>query len=228
VQPTLAVSVVALLFIGARWFGEAVLRREFIASFAVVLGVAGLVVTSPGHSEQKAAPLTLTLGLTALGLVALAPYALRGHRRFGTLAAFSAGLAYAWIGFSTKFLADEASSGDLVLALVWGAGTVLAAVVALLSEMTALQRRSAIRVFPVVLVIQIVVAVLLAPLLASEGWSPDPLTTVVLVVSLAVVALGTRALTCARAVERAISDDDGAADDDEGDLGEGAAREPAA
>jgi drug/metabolite transporter (DMT)-like permease len=229
VQPALAVSVVALLFIGSRFFGETVRRREFAAALAIVVGVAGLVVASPGHSEDKAAPLMLALGLTALGLVALAPYALRSHRRFGALVVFSAGLAYAWTGFSTKFLADEASSGDYLLALTWLGATVGAAGVGLLSEMTALQRRSAIRVFPIVLVVQIVVAVLLAPLLAGERWSPEPLVVAVLAVSLAVVALGTRALTGARAVGRAISTDrdDGAAGDEAGDLGERGHGEPA-
>src|SRR3954453_1112499 len=74
--------------------------------------------------------------------------------------------------------------------------------------MTALQGRSAIRVFPVVLVVQIVVAVLLAPLLAGESWSPDPLVVVVLVVSLVVVAFATRALAGAGAVGRAVAPDE--------------------
>ena len=49
--------------------------------------------------------------MTVLGAIALAPYALRSHRRFDSFVVGSAGLAYAWTGFSTKFLADGASSG---------------------------------------------------------------------------------------------------------------------
>jgi len=208
VQPALAVSVVVLLFIGARLFGEQVMRREMLAACAIVLGVGGLVLASPGQSDSHAAPLTLAIGMTALAAVALAPFALRGHRRFGSLVVFGAGLAYAWTGFSTKFLADGVSTGAYVVAGVWLAATALAAGVGLLSEMTALQSRSAIRVFPVVLVVQIVVAVLLAPLLAGESWSPNPLVVVVLAVSLVVVAVATRALAGARAVGRAVAPDE--------------------
>src|SRR4051812_44312956 len=208
VQPALAVSVVVLLVIGVRFFGEAVGRREVLAALAIVVGVGGLVVASPGQSDAHAAALPLAIGMTALAALALAPYALRGHRRFDSLVVVGAGLAYAWTGFSTKFLADGMSSGAWWIALVWLAATAVAAGVGLLSEMTALQSRSAIRVFPVVLVVQIVVAVVLAPLLAGERWSPDPLVIAVLGVSLVVVVAGTRALAGARAVGRAIAPDE--------------------
>lgn len=208
VQPALAVSVVVLLVIGVRVFGENVGRREAAAALLIVLGVGGLVAVSPGQSEAHAAPLPLAIGMTALAAVALAPYALRGHRRFDSLVVVGAGLAYAWTGFSTKFLADGMSSGSWGIALVWLAATAMAAGVGLLSEMTALQSRSAIRVFPVVLVVQIVVAVVLAPLLAGESWSPDPLLVALLGVSLVVVAAATRTLAGARAVGRAIAPDE--------------------
>ena len=50
------------------------------------------------------------------------------------------------------------------------------------------------------LVIQIVLAVLLAPLLAGERWSTNPLLLVVLGISLAVLAAGTAVLASAGAV----------------------------
>jgi drug/metabolite transporter (DMT)-like permease len=224
VQPALAVSVVALLFIAVHWFGESLQRREIIATLAIVVGVAGLVMGAPAHSDHPAAPLTLTIGLTVLGLVALAPYALRGHRHFGVLVMFSAGLAYAWTGLATKFLADEVAAGSYGLAALWLAATGLAAGVGLLSEMTALQSKPAIRVFPVVMVVQILVAVLLAPLLAGESWSPDWLVIAGLAVSLGIVAAGTWGLAGAPAVERVIcgvDDDEGPAHEQAGDLGEG-------
>ena len=208
VQPALAVSVIVLLFIGVRFFGEAARRREVVAAGAIVVGVGGLALASPGQSDGHAAPLPLAVGMTLLAAVALAPYALRGHRRFDSLVVVGAGLAYAWTGFSTKFVADEVSSRAWVLALLWLGATALAAGVGLLSEMTALQSRSAIRVFPVVLVVQIVVAVVLAPLLAGESWRPEPLVVVCLVVSLVIVAVATRTLAGARAVGRAIAPDD--------------------
>lgn len=212
VQPALAVSVPSLLFIGMRFFGESAGAREVAAALAIVVGVGGIVAASPGHSSGHAEPLLLGVTLGVLAVVALCPYALRGHRRFGVLVTFSAGLAYAWTGFSTKFLADGISKRAWLAALFWLCATAAAAGVGLLSEMTALQRRPAIRVFPVVLVVQIVIAVLLAPLLAGEGSYPDPLLIVVLAVSLVVVVVGTRELAGARAVERAIQTSEGEGD----------------
>lgn len=205
VQPALAVSVVSLLIISMRFFGERVGTREVTGAFAIVVGVAGLVLASPPESSAHADPLVLAVCMTALGAVALVPYALRGHRSFGLLVVVSAGLAYAWTGFSTKFLADGASKGAWLIALVWLGATAVAGAAGLLSEMTALQSRSAIRVFPIVLVVQIVVAVLLAPLLAGEGLNHNPLMLIALVASLAVVSFGTRSLASSQAVESAIA-----------------------
>jgi len=212
VQPALAVSVVALLFIGVGFFGEDVRRRELAAALAIVVGVGGLVLASPGQSDTHAQPVPMALGMGALGAVALAPYALRDHGRFGAMVAVSAGLAYAWTGLSTKFLADGMSSGAWLAAVAWLGATLAAAGVGLLSEMTALQSRQPIRVFPVVLVVQIAVAVLLAPLLAGEGWSSDPLVVVGLVISLTVLVAGTRALAGASAVGRAIATEESEGD----------------
>lgn len=75
------------------------------------------------------------------------------------------------------------------------------------AEMTALQARSAIRVFPGILVIQIVVAVVLGPLLGGERWSSEPLVLVALVASLAVVVAGTALLASARMVGTAVDTD---------------------
>lgn len=205
VQPALAVSVIALLFIGCRWFDQTARAREVLAALAIVIGVGGLVATSPGYSDEHGEPLALALGMAVLAIVALSPFALRGRRQLGGLLAVSAGLAYAWAGFATKFAADGVSSGGWGVSLAWLAATAAAAVVGLVSEMTALQSRSAIQVFPAMLVVQIVAAVLLAPLLASEGWSFDPLVVAGLVLSLALLAVGAGALGGARAVEAALA-----------------------
>lgn len=205
VQPALAVSVLALLGIGVRFFGESAQRREVTAALAIVLGVAGIAAASPGQTSSHASPLILTAGLGVLALVALIPYAFRGHHRFGGLVTVSAGLAYAWTGFSTTFMTDGMSSGAWLVAGLWLCATVAAAGIGLVSEMTALQSRSAIHVFPVVLVVQILVAVLLSPLLAGESRFPHPLLIAVLAASVAVLLAGTHALAGSRAVGGAIA-----------------------
>ncbi|MGI8659459.1 MAG: hypothetical protein ACR2LH_00235 [Thermoleophilaceae bacterium] len=63
------------------------------------------------------------------------------------------------------------------------------------------------------LVVQIVVAVLLAPTLAGETWAPNPLMLATLAISLAVVALGTRSLASSPAVESTMATDEPGADE---------------
>jgi drug/metabolite transporter (DMT)-like permease len=206
VQPALATSVVVLLIIGMRMHDESIGAAEVLGALAIVIGVIGLAGVSPHHSDSHAAPVTLAIGMSVLGLVALIPYAVcAGGRRLGALVAVGAGISYAWTGFSTKFVADGFSSGAWVVGAIWLAATVGAALVGLLSEMTALQTRAAIRVFPIVLVVQIVVAVLLAPLLAGERWNPGPVNLTLLTLSLIAIGVGTRMLAGTRAVSRVVA-----------------------
>ena len=88
----------------------------------------------------------------------------------------------------------------MVAALGWGAATAAAALVGLLGEMSALQRRTVSRVAPPIFVISTVVPVLFAPFLTGERWGHTPLGGVVIVVSLAAVALGGAMLGQSKAV----------------------------
>jgi drug/metabolite transporter (DMT)-like permease len=218
VQPTLAVSIVVLLLIGLAMHDESIGRSDLIGTISILVGVAGIAAISPSHSDSHAEPVTLAIGMSALGLFALAPYLAHqwGMRHASTVAA-GAGIAYAWTGFSTAFLADGFSSSKYVVAGIWLAATAGAALVGLVSEMTALQAKPAIRVFPIVLVVQIVMAVLLAPLLAGERWDPSPLNLGLLVASLLATAAGTRILSEARAVTKVVATcEEEMPDDDEG------------
>lgn len=207
VQPALAISVVVLLVIGMRQHEEGIGPPEVLGATAIMVGVIGLASVAPQQGEGDAPPVTLAIGMTVLGVVALLPYVISAaHRHLGGfVVAIGAGMAYAWTGFSTKFLADGFSSKAWIVAGIWLAATAAAAVIGLLSEMTALQERSAIRVFPVVLVVQIVVAVVLAPLLAGEQWEPNPINASVLTGSLIAIAMGTRLLATCRAVGRVVA-----------------------
>jgi drug/metabolite transporter (DMT)-like permease len=200
VQPALAAGLFVLLIAGTRLSDERVGRREVLAVVAISVGVAGLGLASPKNADGgHAAAAIMGPALAGFAAVALVPYVLR-RRSLPALVVLSAGLAYACSGFMTKFVADAFSRSELLAGAAWLGGTAVAAGVGLTSEMTALQRRSAIRVFPGVLVIQIVVAVLLAPVLAGEKWSANPALLAVLGVSLAVVAVGTAVLASAGAV----------------------------
>jgi hypothetical protein len=72
--------------------------------------------------------------------------------------------------------------------------------VGVVSESTALQRFAATRVAPTVLVMQIVIPVVLAPLVGGESWADTPLGGAVLVGALAMVACGAGLLASSPAV----------------------------
>jgi hypothetical protein len=73
---------------------------------------------------------------------------------------------------------------------VWALSTLIASIVGLLSEMSALQSRPAIQVAPVVFVTQTLVPVVLAPLLLGERFSDTPFGGVPLTLSLALLIGG--------------------------------------
>ena len=66
--------------------------------------------------------------------------------------------------------------------------------------MSALQRRPATHVAPVMFAVQVLVPVILAPLIFEEKWSTTPLDGAVLVAFMAVAVAGTVLLAGSRAV----------------------------
>jgi len=188
VQPTLAVGLVFLLVIGVRVLGEKVGRREVLAVGAIVAGVVGLALSGPGQSSDVADPVVLAPVMAVVGLLALVPYALPRSGGQLALVVVSGGLGYAFCGLSTSFMGAAATDGSWWALLLWLGMAGAGAAVALISEMTAFQRAPVTHVFPVILVVQIAVAVGLAPLLLGESWAGTPVAG--LVASLAVVAAG--------------------------------------
>jgi hypothetical protein len=215
VQPCLASGLILLLWLGAKRLGEAPGRREWTAVAAIVLGVAGVALAAPERTTEHASAGAIAL---ALGLVAIpiaAPYALRRRIRHsphqsgvkvrsagavGMLAVISAGCGYAWTAIASKLLTDELAAGALLIAVAWLATAAASEGLALLSEMSALQRRPATHVAPVMFAVQILVPVLLAPLIFGESWGDTPLGGVVLVASMAVAVSGTALLAGSSAV----------------------------
>lgn len=212
VQPCLASGLILLLWLGATRLGEAPGRREWIAVAAIVAGVAGVAWAAPERTTDHAgtAAIALALGLVAIPIAA--PYLLRSRAgAAGMLAVISAGCGYAWTAIASKLLTDELAAGALLVAIAWLATAAASEGVALLSEMSALQRRPATQVAPVMFAVQVLVPVLLAPLIFGESWSTTPLDGVALAGFLAVAVAGTVLLAGSRTVgaviEAAHSDD---------------------
>ena len=201
VQPCLVSGLIVLLWLGATKLGEAPGRREFVAVAAIIVGVAGVAWAAPDRTTDHAgtAAIVIALGLVAIPIAA--PYVLRRRAAsLSLLAVLGAGFGYAWTAIASKLLTDELAAGTLLVAVGWLATALASEGLALLSEMSALQRRPATHVAPVMFAVQVLVPVILAPLIFEEKWSTTPLGGVVLVAFMAVALAGTTLLAGSRVV----------------------------
>jgi drug/metabolite transporter (DMT)-like permease len=203
VQPVLALGLVLLLVLGVRILGEHVGPRE-IGAVALIIASVGVFAWAaprePGEVDRSAG---LVVALGILAAVAVAPYVigLMRHRHFPMLLLVaSAGAADGMAAFVAKIVAQDATEGALLAVAAWAALVASVVIVGLLSESTALQRFAATRVAPTILVMQIVIPVVLAPLVGGEGWSRTPLGGAVLGAALVAVAVGAGLLASSPAV----------------------------
>jgi drug/metabolite transporter (DMT)-like permease len=213
VQPCLAAGLILLLWLGVTRLDESPGVREWVAVAAIVLGVAGVAWAAPERTTEHAGAAGITLALVLVAIPLLAPYALRfrlfphrGGEKVGSVAALgglatvAAGCGYAWTAIASKLLTDELAAGALLVAVAWLASAAASEGLALLSEMSALQRRPATRVAPTMFAVQIVVPVLLAPLIFGEKWGETPLGGAALLAFVAVAIAGTVLLAGSKTV----------------------------
>jgi drug/metabolite transporter (DMT)-like permease len=201
VQPTLALGLLLLLYLSVRVLGERVGPRQVLAVVAISAGVAAMALAAPERTDSSAEGLGLILALGGLGVLTLAPFAVRGRGQVGgPLLVLSAGAGDALAAFVAKLVSDELSNGRWLAALGFAVAAGLALLFALTSEMTALQSIAASRVAPIVLVMQVTIPVLLAPLVLGEDWSATPLGGGVILIGFALVAAGTAVIASSPAV----------------------------
>jgi drug/metabolite transporter (DMT)-like permease len=205
VQPCIASGLVLLLWLGSTRLGERPGPREFLAVAAIVAGIAGIAWAAPDRSTDHAGTAAIALALLLVSLPLLAPYVSRGPLArnvslLGLLATLSAGCGYAWTAIASKLLTDQLVAGALFLAALWLATAAASEGIALLSEMSALQRRPATNVAPIMFAVQVLVPVLLAPLIFDETWSGTPLGGVALAGFIALALAGTVLLAGSKAV----------------------------
>ncbi|HEY2478579.1 MAG TPA: hypothetical protein VGI17_07600 [Solirubrobacterales bacterium] len=201
VQPCLASGLVLLLWLGVTRLGERPGAREYGAVAAIVLGVAGIAWAAPERTTSNAGAVPIAIALVLVTIPVVAPYVVRGRpNAAGTMAVVAAGFGYAWTAIASKLLTDELSAGSLAVAVVWLATAAASEGLALLSEMSALGRRPATRVAPVMFAVQVVVPVILAPLIFEESWSATPAGGAALVVAILLVLAGVVSLAGSQAV----------------------------
>jgi drug/metabolite transporter (DMT)-like permease len=202
VQPTLALGLVLLLYLGHRLLGERIGRAEVLAVGGVVVAVAVLAWAAPAESTHHATAARIAAGMVPLGLLALIPLALPrlGARPPSALLPFACGAAYAFTGVTSKLLVDDLRTDAPEGVLLWVALTAVVGAAGLLLEMSALQLLPASHVGPNVFVVQVGVPVLLAPLISGESWSQTPLSGAVIVMAVAAIAVGAVVLARSPAV----------------------------
>jgi len=205
VQPCIASGLILLLWLGVTRLGETLGRREALAVTAIVVGVAGVAWAAPERTTDHAGTAMIALALGAVAIPIAAPYLLRGRAAaFGALAILSAGCGYAWTAIASKLVTDGLATGAVLVALAWLATAAASEGLALLSEMSALQRQPATHVAPAMFAVQIIVPVLFAPLLFGESWGATPLAGGALVVFMALAVAGAAALAGSQAVAKAL------------------------
>jgi drug/metabolite transporter (DMT)-like permease len=171
VQPADAAGLLVLLFFGARMLHERVGRREVAAVVAIVIGIVVLTLAAPKRQVTQVDGADVLLPMAAVALVAIAPLAARRWISPSSIAVVvGAGFAFALGSFCAKIVADGISRH------AWGAVVVvlavagMASVVGTLTEQTALQRRQATQVAPIIFAIELLVPVALAVLVVGEDW----------------------------------------------------------
>ena len=203
VQPTLATTQLVLLAIARVRLREHVGPLEAVGALAIVAGVSLVVAAAPHHSVSDPAAGRVAVPLAIVGVAALGAFALTRFRaRVGLAVVIGAGLAYAWVDFVNKLLANDISNGSWGLALIWLAATIAVGAIAFLEETTALQVRPAVTVAPVIGAVQDPLPVLMALWAGVEVWGSASHNVIPLVLGLVLVTAGAAILGRSRAVAR--------------------------
>src|SRR5207248_8242606 len=157
-------------------------------------------LAAPDHTDSHGAAWKIALVCGLLALLVVFPYLVGAAGATGPMLVISAGSAYTLSAITSKLLTDELARGTVAGVVLWTAATAVVGIIGILSEMTGLQRLGATQIAAPVFVVQAVVPVLAAPLLAGERWSHTPGGGSLLLISLAAVAFGSGVLGRSAAV----------------------------
>jgi len=203
VQPTLATGQLVLLALARLKLGERVGRSEMLGAAAIVVGLTLVVASAPSHTIVRAGASRLLAPLLVVGLPAAATFVLgRLRPSLGLVLVVGAGLSYSWADFVTKLVADDFASSRWAVGAAWIAGLVGFGALAFLEENTALARRPAVTVAPVIGAMKVPLPVLMALWTGIEAWGPDALELTGLLTGLALVASGAGDLARSSTVTR--------------------------
>jgi drug/metabolite transporter (DMT)-like permease len=207
VQPLLSTTQLVLLAVARVKLRERVGVLETCGALAIVCGVAAVVWAAPRHTVHDPEALRVAEPLLVVGVGALLAYGLgRALPRVPLALVLGSGLAYSWVDFVNKLLADDLSNGHWPYAALWLVATIAFGALAFLEETTALQRRPAVTVAPVIGAVHDPLPVLMALWAGVEVWGSAPHRIGALAAGLAVIAAGAAMLGRSRAVARISGD----------------------
>ena len=207
VQPVLAAGLLLVLYLGVRMLGERVGRAEIAGVLGVTAGIGLLAWGTPAGTETVSSTPALLSVMSAMTLISVVPFALRGRGRWdsATFVIVASALAFGASNIATKLVSDQLGSGSWLLVAAWLGVAAATGLIALTTEMTALQRRPATYVVPVSFAIQTFLPVILEPLYLSERWGTAALDGVPLIAGLVLVGLGAVAVARTRAVSTLVA-----------------------
>jgi drug/metabolite transporter (DMT)-like permease len=201
VQPADAAGLLVLLFLGARRLNERVGRREVVAVACIIVGIVVLTIAAPKRQVTHVDGTDVLLPMAAIAAVALAPLVFR--RLVGAdsiTVVLGAGFAFALGAFCAKIVADAIDREAWLAVVVMVVVAAGAAAVGTLTEQTALQRRQATQVAPIIFAVELLVPVALAVLVVGEDWERE--SVVGILGALALVVGGAIALARTPTVAR--------------------------
>jgi drug/metabolite transporter (DMT)-like permease len=204
VQPMLSTTQLVLLCVARLRLREQVGRLEALGALAIVVGVGTVVWAAPRQSlHHHVGPGRLAGPLAVVGGLAVGAYLFGRLRPTIPLAlVIGAGLSYAWVDFANKLLANALSGRHFGFGILWLVATLGFGALAFLQETTALQRRPAVTVAPVIGAIHDPLPVLMALWSGVAVWGSAPHRIAPLIIGLGVIATGAAILGRSRAVAR--------------------------
>jgi drug/metabolite transporter (DMT)-like permease len=205
VQPADAAGLLVLLVLGVRMLHERVGRRELLAVASIAIGIVALTIAAPKREVTQVEGAEVIVPMLLVALVALVPVVFRRWVGASSIAVVvSAGAAFALGAFCAKIVADAIDRKSWAgIALALGVAAV-ASLVGTLSEQTALQRRQATQVAPIIFAIELLVPVALAVLVVGEDWERSSLPAIL--IALALVVGGALALARTPTVARLLGE----------------------
>jgi drug/metabolite transporter (DMT)-like permease len=207
VQPVLAAGLLLVLYLGVRILGERVGRAEVAGVLGITAGIGLLAWGTPAGTETVSSGGAVVVVMVAMTVVSLIPFALRGRGRLDSanFVIVASALAYGASNIATKLVSDQIDSGLWLAAALCLATAAATGLIALTTEMTALQRRPATFVVPLSFAVQTFVPVILEPVYLSERWGTAALDGAPLIAGLLLVGLGAIAVAKTRAVSALIA-----------------------